>query len=84
MELFKNINKKRFYSVWFDFRIAIYAFIKFGNIFVIKKYLTYYRQLKNSASSEYKLFSKNWWFRRNEAHDFFSFIEKKFDQKKKN
>ena len=27
---------------------------------------------------EFKTFSKNWWMRRSEAHDFFSYISKKF------
>ena len=49
----------------------------------LKKYLTYYRQLNNSASKEYKTFSKIWWLRRKEAHDFFSFISEQLKVKKK-
>ena len=46
-------------------------------------YLTYYRQLNNSASKNYKTFSKNWWLRRNQAHKFMAFLELKFKLKKK-
>ena len=49
------------------------------NIFILNKHLTYYRQLENSASKNYKLFSKNWWYRRNQAHDFVSFFSKKLN-----
>ena len=43
----------------------------------IDENLTYYRQTEDNVSSKFKKFSKNWWSRRNEAHDyFFDFIEK--------
>ena len=75
----KIIKIKKFPSIWFDFRIAILNFLTFGEIIVLNKHLTYYRQLDNSASKKYKTFSKNWWYRRNEAHKFFSYISKKLD-----
>ena len=77
-EIFKVSNIKKFKTIWFDFRIAIYTFIKFKKIIVLKKYLTYYRQNPNTVSKQFKTFSKNWWMRRSEAHDFFSYISKKF------
>ena len=77
-ELFKVSKIKKFSTIWFDFRIAIYTFLKFKKITILKKYLTYYRQNPNSASTQFKTFSKNWWIRRSEAHDYFSYISEKF------
>ena len=44
-EIFKNLNIKKFETLWFDFRIASYSFIKNNNLHIVRKYLTYYRQL---------------------------------------
>ncbi len=76
-EIFKISKIKKFSTIWFDFRIAIYTFLKFKKIIILKKYLTYYRQNPNSVSKQFKTFSKNWWMRRSEAHDYFSYISKK-------
>ena len=84
VELFKYIMIKKFETIWLDFRIANYTFLKFGNIYIINNYLTYYRQLDNSASKKFSLFSKNWWLRRNQAHDFIIYLKKKFKIKHKN
>lgn len=81
-KIFKLLNIQMFPTIWFDFRIATFSYLYFGKIFVLKKYLTYYRQLNNSASKEYKTFSKKWWQRRKEAHDFFSFISDQLKVKK--
>tara|TARA_B100001093_G_scaffold508256_1_gene570118 strand:- start:205 stop:999 length:795 start_codon:yes stop_codon:yes gene_type:complete len=80
-EVFENLKIKKFDTIWLDFRIAIYYFLKKKNIFIFKKYLTYYRQLENSASKEYKTFNKNWWHRRKQAHEFVSFINRKLKLK---
>ena len=60
--------------VWF--RLANYHFLKYGNLNIIDEYLTYYRQIDGSASKNFKFLSKNWWFRRKQAHDFISFWKK--------
>ena len=80
-EIFKNLKVQKFETIWFDFRIANYAFKKFGKIYIFKEYLTYYRQLSYSASKDYKLFSKLWWFRRNQAHNFITFLSHKMKTK---
>ncbi len=77
INLFKYLNIKKYETIWFDFRIASYIFLKFKKINILNEHLTFYRQLENSASKKYKLFSKNWWYRRNQAHDFISFLIKK-------
>ena len=76
-EAFKLLRIKKFETIWLDFRMAIYYFLKNKNIYIFKKHLTYYRQLENSASKKYKTFNKNWWFRRKQAHEFVSFVNKK-------
>ena len=83
-EIFKELKIKKFNTIWFDFRIAVYYFLKNKNIYILRKYLTYYRQLDNSASKEYKVFNKKWWIRRKQAHDFVSFLNKKFNLKDSN
>ncbi len=82
-EFFRYVKIRKFETLWFDFRIASYSFIKNHKIYIIKKYLTYYRQLDNSASKNYKLFSKNWWYRRAQAHNFVIYLEKIFKVKSK-
>lgn len=81
--MFKNLRVNKFDSIWFDFRIAIYYFLLNNKLYVIKKHLTYYRQLENSASKDYRFPSKKWWYRRNQAHDFISFFSKKLNVKNK-
>ncbi len=76
-KIFKNLRIKKYPTIWFDFRIATLCFLNFKKINILKDYLTYYRQLDNSASKKYKTFSRNWWYRRKEAHEFFAFISKK-------
>ena len=76
-KLFKISKINRFNTIWFDFRIASYCYLKEKKIDILEKYLTYYRQLDNSASKKYKTFSKDWWKRRNEAHDFMTYLNKK-------
>ena len=82
-EIFKNLNIKMFKTLWFDFRIASYSYIKNNNLYILRKYLTFYRQLDYSASKKYKSFSKIWWARREEAHKFISFISKRLNKKDK-
>tara|TARA_B100001121_G_C18671397_1_gene614044 strand:+ start:1180 stop:1977 length:798 start_codon:yes stop_codon:yes gene_type:complete len=73
--LFK-ISTKNFKNIWFDFRLINQAYLDFGKIFVVPNYLTFYQQNNNTASSNFKKFSKNWWQRRNEAHSFLKYLYK--------
>ena len=83
-EIFKELKVKKFETIWLDFRIAVYYFLKKKRIHIFKKYLTYYRQLDNSASKKYKILSKNWWYRRKQGHEFVSFVNKKLKLKDNN
>ena len=80
-EIFKVVKIKKFNSIWFDFRLAIYSYLKFNKINILKKYLTYYRKSESSVSNKYQTFTKNWWIRRSEAHDYFTFVSKKLKTK---
>ena len=80
-KIFKILKIKKYPNFWLDFRIATVSFLHFKQINIYDKYLTYYRQLNNSASKKYKTMSKNWWIRRNEAHKFFKIYQKKLNVK---
>ena len=75
-KLFDEINDYKFFNVWMDFRILLFSkYIDKHNI--INDHLTFYRQFDGTVSSKFKKFTKSWWKRRNEAHDyFFDFVER--------
>ena len=79
-KIFRNLNIKKYPTVWFDFRIAFQSYIDYKKINFINRHLTYYQQSSNSASSQYARFSKNWWKRRKEAHNFVKYLSKKNDR----
>ena len=76
-EIFDRVKINKYETIWLDFRIAVYYFLKKNDIYILKKYLTYYRQVENSASKEYKILKKKWWYRRKQAHQFVSYVNKK-------
>ena len=65
-----------------DFRIAIYTYLQFDHINIVKKYLTFYQQSQSQVSNKYKFLSKKWWERRFQAHEYFNYICKKLNKKK--
>ena len=81
-KIYKIVSIKKFSTIWLDFRIIIFFFIQYKKINIINKFLTYYQQSENSASTVYKIFSKNWWLRRQEAHSYFNYINEKINNKK--
>jgi glycosyltransferase involved in cell wall biosynthesis len=83
LEIFKFLKLKKFEFIWLDFRIACYCYFKEKKINILPLYLTYYRQLEDSASFKFKTFSHNWWIRRNQAHDFVTYLSKKLKFKDK-
>ena len=70
-ELFTSISTKDFTDVWMDFRICIYAQYILKNFQKVNENLTYYRRTENNISSNFRKFSKNWWKRRSQAHEYF-------------
>ena len=73
-----KLKNKRFSLLAIDFRIAVIAKFIFNDFRLYNKYLTYYFQdKKGSENVMYKKFSKNWWLRRKQAHDFVELFNKK-------
>ena len=73
-KLFTSISTKDFTDVWMDFRICIYAQYILKNFQKVNENLTYYRRTENNISSNFRKFSKNWWKRRSQAHEYFYFF----------
>ena len=70
-ELFTAISSKDFTDVWMDLRVCIYAQYVLKNFSKVNENLTYYRRTENNVSSKFKKYSKNWWKRRSQAHQYF-------------
>ena len=72
------INAKKFSMLTLDFRLAVIASTILNDFRLINKSLTFYYQDKKGESySKFKKFGKNWWLRRNQAHEFMRKINKK-------
>lgn len=75
-EILKSIQSENFTNIWLDLRILLFS--KYLHRYdVIDEHLTYYRQTDGMVSSKFKKFSKSWWKRRNEAHNYFFYFMKK-------
>ena len=83
-KIFDSTLNENFPNIWLDFRVLLYA--KYINNYeVIEQNLTFYRQTNENVSSKFKKFTKSWWQRRKEAHDyFFNFMEKNNLEYRKN
>ena len=60
-----------------DIRTNIYCRYLNKNYKILNEHLTIYRKSNTNISSNFKKFSKNWWNRRKEAHEYLSFFLKK-------
>ena len=78
-QLFDNYN-----MLEIDFRINVYSRCIEKNYKIISKKLTVYRDVQGSITSNLKKFSKKWWLKRFQAHEYMKFIFNKFDLKYKN
>ena len=80
-KVFNSVKSDNFKNIWLDLRILLFSkYLHSYNI--INENLTYYRQTNNNVSSKFKKYTKSWWHRRNEAHDYFFYFMKKNDLKK--
>ncbi len=70
-KLFASISSKNFTDVWMDLRICLYAQYILKSFDRVNENLTYYRRTENNVSSKFKKYSKNWWKRRSQAHEYF-------------
>jgi len=75
-ELLKHISYENYTDVWSDLRICLFSKYILKDFHILKENLTFYRKTASNESSKFKKFSKNWWKRRKQAHQFF----KKFSQ----
>lgn len=72
------INNKKFSMLTLDFRLAVIANTILDDFKLLNKNLTFYFQDKKSESYlKFKKFSKNWWLRRKQAHEFMRLVNKK-------
>jgi|TARA_B110000914_G_C15492084_1_gene461180 glycosyltransferase involved in cell wall biosynthesis len=69
-----------------DFRINVYARCIDKNYKIIPDKLTVYRKIENSIISNIKKFSKIWWIKRLQAHEFMNqlYLKKNLKYKKNN
>ena len=81
----KSISLYHFTDIWMDLRFLIHSKYLDNNYFTINENLTYYRQTESNISSRFNKFSKNWWKRRSQAHDYvFNFAKENNIKIKKN
>ncbi len=75
-ELLKLVSYEDFTDVWIDLRICLFSKYILKDFHILNENLTFYRKTASNESSKFKKFSKNWWKRRKQAHQFF----KKFSE----
>jgi glycosyltransferase involved in cell wall biosynthesis len=81
IKIFNKISFKKFFNIWFDFRVAFYCYFILKNFEILNKRLTYYFVDPYGVSSQFKHLSFNWWGRRLEAFEFYNYLFKKFSLK---
>ncbi len=70
-ELLKAISYEDFTDVWLDLRVCLFSKYILKDLCIINENLTFYRKTVSNVSSRFDKFSKNWWLRRMQAHQFF-------------
>ena len=75
-KLLKVISYKDFTDVWLDFRICLFSKYILKDFHIINESLTFYRKTNSNVSSKFNRFSKNWWKRRLQAHQFYQKFSK--------
>jgi len=70
-EVLNLISYEDYTDVWSDLRICLFSKYILNDFQVINGNLTFYRKTISNVSSRFNKFSKNWWKRRMQAHDFF-------------
>ena len=76
-EVFPQISFKKFFNIWFDFRVAFYSYFISKNFEILDKRLTYYFIDPNGVSSQFNYLTLNWWTRRLEAFNFYKYLFRK-------
>ena len=81
-KIFDSTLNDNYKNIWLDLRILLFS-KNLLNYKIINENLTYYRQTEDNVSSKFKKYSKSWWKRRNEAHDYYFYFMKKNNLKTK-
>jgi glycosyltransferase involved in cell wall biosynthesis len=71
----------KFNNLEIDFRLNVYSRNLDKKFFICKKNLTFYRQVNDGIMSNIKKFSKKWWEKRLEAHNFMKKLFLKYNIK---
>ena len=74
IDTLKNTFTNSYSFLEIDFRINIYSRNIKNNFNIIKEPYTVYRQLNDSIMGNMKKFSKKWWIKRQQAHEFMKVI----------
>lgn len=69
-KIYPKLFNKKFPNITLDFRIAVYSFFISKDFNIINDHLTYYFQDRFGESQRFSYLSKNWWYRRLEAHKY--------------
>ena len=75
---------KKYENLEIDFRLNVYSRNLHKNYFICKEDLTNYRQVNDGIMSNIKKFSKKWWTKRLEAHNFMHKLFSKHNMKYNN
>ncbi len=78
----KAFNKFNLLEI--DFRINVLAINLFKNFYILKQSFTTYRETDGGIMSSMKKYSKKWWIKRNQAHEYMINLLKKNKLKYKN
>jgi len=70
----KVINPKKFELLEIDARLVIFAKYVLKDFTILPNNLTYYRFNNQGISSMSKKYTKNWWIKRNQAHQYVKYI----------
>ena len=76
-EFMKELRDLKFDYLWMDFRLGVFSKYYLKRIYYLNNNLTIYRQTNNNISSKFRYLSKNWWIRRNQAHEYIKLIFKR-------
>ncbi len=75
---------KKFNLLEIDFRINVLAINFFQSYYILKENVTFYRETDGGIMSNTKKYSKKWWIKRNQAHEYMINLLKKNNLKYKN
>ncbi len=71
LKMLDLVSYEDYTDVWIDLRICLYSKYILKDFHIMNENLTFYRKTVSNISSKFKKFSKNWWERRRQAHEFF-------------